>query len=145
MQSEQEIILSESVPSGDPRPALQLDSNRDYALLRQAIKNRWPVDDDLKVEAVKAAAAILKNATAMDRDKLSAVKVLVEMDKVNQSDSLYEDKCRRIDEGMATELMGVAPVIIRQPVKVGKMEPQVLDTPAMEPHGQDSEEIQSTT
>lgn len=65
-------------------PAFDLErlSRSDMQLIRRAIRNDWPLSAEIREEAVIAARKILKGARS-HRDKLAAIKILAEADKMN--------------------------------------------------------------
>lgn len=57
-----------------------LESKADFTLLRQAIKQKWPIPASLRRKAVR----LLDNALNQPNvDPIQAIRTLVEMDKVN--------------------------------------------------------------
>lgn len=70
-------------------------------LVRTAIRNRWPVSDELKKATIERMADVLHSED--NRDCVSAAKVIVAADKINQEDDHLEEKNKRLDEGKPTE------------------------------------------
>jgi hypothetical protein len=54
----------------------------DLALVRTAVKNRWPIRKSLRREVIETLAQIMRSSEA-DRDRISAAKVLVTADGIN--------------------------------------------------------------
>jgi hypothetical protein len=52
-------------------------------LLARAIKERWPIPDELRIETVLDMASILRNNRADLKTKVSAARVIVAADRVN--------------------------------------------------------------
>jgi hypothetical protein len=64
--------------------------------MRQAARNRWGVPDELQTEAIFQVQQILSSSDD-DRSRLSAVKLLVEMIKVDQKDEIEAAKVKTSD------------------------------------------------
>lgn len=63
-------------------------SRADLALARRAARERWGVPDALRTEALYQAAKVLADVETSHRDKLAAMKLLLEADRQD----LAEDK-----------------------------------------------------
>lgn len=60
----------------------------DMVLMRRAERQGWGVPEELKVDALTQAARIM--ATGNTRERLSAIKLLVAMDRVDQMAKVSE-------------------------------------------------------
>lgn len=78
-----------------------LKPGTESTLARTAIRNRWPVSDELKKKTIDRMADVL--CSEDNRDCVSAAKVIVAADKINQEDDHLEDKNSRLDDGKPTE------------------------------------------
>ncbi len=52
----------------------------------EAMRQRWDVTDELKRQAIQAVRSILSDPSAPSQQKITAVKVLLAMEKQNQED-----------------------------------------------------------
>lgn len=75
----------------------------DLNLITRAVRQGWPVTAQAKEQAVEVAQRIMNSGEADERSRVAALKALIEMDKVNQTDHWNEDKNVRLDAGKATE------------------------------------------
>jgi hypothetical protein len=96
------------VPAGDDRGGgAALDGTlrpaKEMNLIRRAVREGWPVESQTKIDAVRVATAIMNSTETDERSRVAALKALIEMDKVNQTDHWNEDKNVRLDAGKATE------------------------------------------
>lgn len=55
----------------------------DLRLLQRAIKNRWPISDEMREKTVKAVYALIDSGTCEERWLINAAKVLAQMDGLN--------------------------------------------------------------
>lgn len=85
--------------------ALDLGTEKDRGLLRQAARRRWPVPDQLKADSVVALDSALKLATeAKDVGEIvDVVRTVAIIEKHNQDDEHLAEKNGRIDVGKPTE------------------------------------------
>ena len=58
-------------------------SRSDAKLMRQAIKNGWPIPQVARKRGIQVARDLMDDPDATDRDKIAAVKLLIEADKIN--------------------------------------------------------------
>lgn len=72
-------------------------------ILSRAARENWPVTAKEKANGVLVASEIMSDDEVDARARIAAVKAIVEMDRVNQSDYWNADKNARIDAGQATE------------------------------------------
>jgi len=80
----------------------------DAALIRQAIRNRWPVTPAMQGELVQR---LLKRSEGYDEDSAErADKLLVSMVDANIRIDLEEDKRNALEAGLVTERVEVQPV-----------------------------------
>lgn len=96
--------LDESGEGGKGETPLNLDNPRDLALLRRAIKSRWPIPDAERAKYLDYLHKALTEATS-PRDVANIVKVLVSADAMNQADEHLDKKNKRMDEGKPTEIV----------------------------------------
>lgn len=61
-------------------------SRSDFVLARRAARERWGVPDPLRTEALYQAAKALTDPEASHRDRLAAMKLLLEADRHDQAD-----------------------------------------------------------
>ena len=78
-------------------------SNYDMALVRQAAKNRWPIDPEIKRAAVKRLLEILNDDTLSARKHVTAARTLAQLEGQNQADEHLERKYARADQGLPEE------------------------------------------
>lgn len=81
-----------------------LSDSKNINLLRRAVRENWAVDAKIKADGVRYACDIAATSDD-DRARIAAVKTLVEMDRVNQTDFWNADKNERIDNHKATEVI----------------------------------------
>jgi hypothetical protein len=80
-------------------------------MLVQAVRNRWPIPDDLRQAAPMIARRIaLQGAT--DRERLRAIELLAALDRDNIAALAALDKIERLDGGEATERIELLPIRI---------------------------------
>ena len=96
--------------------ARQIDRDRGHdretmRMLRQAVRNRWPIPPTMREAAPKIASRIAVEG-ATDRERLRAIEVLTAMDRDNINALAMLDKVERLDGGEATERIELAPVRI---------------------------------
>jgi hypothetical protein len=89
-------------PNADPPPKKERQrlnersydiklTKSDMKLLEQAFRNRWPVPDGVKRQAMMAIQKILKNPKSSDRLILSATRTLILMEQQNMEDQHHQD------------------------------------------------------
>ena len=83
---------------------------RDRAVVRRAIKNRWPVPDSLKAKLMGRLDEVLD--TGDPRDITSAGRIIVAAEQQNQADDHLDRKEQRLDDGQPTE--GLTIRVIRE-------------------------------
>lgn len=71
-------------------------------LIRRAVREGWAVDPELKKSLPEVIGNIALNSMT-DRDRITATKVLVDMDKANLAAALELNKIERLDNGQPTE------------------------------------------
>lgn len=108
---------------------LDMLERKDLGLIRVACgstgKRRWPVDDDLKSEAVVALRNALRIAQAQTGDDYDGslvdriVKTIGFLEAQNQSDEHLEIKHQRLDEGKATDAVEHYVVEMPRPRNLG--------------------------
>lgn len=76
------------------------------AMLATAIKNQWPIPDAAIEAAPKVAARMLLDGTS-DRIKISAIKLLLSMQKNNIEALEVLHKIERLEAGESTENHGI--------------------------------------
>lgn len=59
---------------------------KDMGLYHKAIKQRWPVRDETKLKIVQLAETTLDNQEAALKDKMSAARMVVNIDRLNMED-----------------------------------------------------------
>lgn len=76
---------------------------KDAAMVGRAIKQRWPIPEDLKAEVIAEARRMLTDQSADRRARAAAMKIVIESDKLNQADEHLAAKNERLDGGKPTE------------------------------------------
>lgn len=123
------------IPPPQPLPdppgnALDMSVVRDQQLVRQAVKKNWPLrwrglTPEFKArimtgmdKATQATIEALDGENPMDAAKTmsSLARTAAAIEEQVQKDEHLEDKNARIDAGLATERVGLAPVIIEKPL-----------------------------
>jgi hypothetical protein len=96
--------------------ARQIDADRGHdretlRMLARAVRNRWPIPDD-----IRAAAPLIAKRIALtgnnDRERLRAIELLAALDRDNIAALVALDKVERLDGGEATERIELAPIRI---------------------------------
>ena len=90
-----------SKPDTKPEVELDVDDGHDRAMLRRAIKNRWPVPDELKAKLMGRLNDVLDAGDP--RDITSAGRIIVAAEQQNQADDHLDRKEQRLDDGQPTE------------------------------------------
>lgn len=72
-------------------------SRETLSLARRAIRQRWGVPDELKTEALLQTQEILSTSDN-ERHRLAAIRLLVDMDKVDQTDEHEAARRNATDE-----------------------------------------------
>lgn len=65
-------------------------SKQDIRRYRTAIRNRWAIPDEMKVNIIYQMNKVLESKDSDDRSRVGAAKVLIECDKVDQKDAALE-------------------------------------------------------
>lgn len=93
--------------SGGVGGKLSVDPSKpsDRALIRLAIKQRWPISEEVREELVRTTAQAMKDAGKKKnaRDVAGCARVLVAADAVNLKEEQEDEKNARLDAGRATE------------------------------------------
>lgn len=112
--------MSDTEPTPDASAIVpverQIDGDRGHdretlRMLAKAVRNRWPIPDDIR----KAAPLIAKRIALTgrtDREQLRAIELLATLDRDNIAALAMLDKVERLDGGEATERIELAPVRI---------------------------------
>lgn len=100
--------MNDPATEGDPGKALSdpHHARGDRALVGRAVKNRWPVNPDRK------PAIVQKIEDEAEKGDMRAAKILLDMEAQNQADEHMAEKHDRLDNGKATENVGVVQVVI---------------------------------
>jgi hypothetical protein len=93
-------------PEVDPRHARET-----MQLLKRAVRNRWPIPDQMREVAPKIAARIAVEGKT-DRERLRAIELLASLDRDNIAALATLDKIERLDGGEATERIELLPIRI---------------------------------
>ena len=80
-------------------------------MLIRAVRNRWPIPDDIRSAAPLIAKRIALTGKT-DREKLRAIELLAALDRDNINALATLDKIERLEGGEATERIELAPVRI---------------------------------
>jgi hypothetical protein len=113
-----------------PPTGLRDVTGRDIGLMRRAVRERWPVDDKMRAAIMERMGKIISKPAVQvmtasgkqildgpaDSNAVRAAGVIVAMVQQNQADDHLAEKNARIDAGLATENIQVAPTIIRRPI-----------------------------
>ncbi len=86
---------------GEGAISVNVEDGRDRALLRRAIKERWPIPDATRDSLAAKLATVIE--TGDHREVVSAARVLIAADALNQADDHLADKNERLDAGKPTE------------------------------------------
>ena len=62
----------------------------DMQLISKAVKKRWSISEEYRTALVQQMIMIVGNTTTNDRARIAATKILIEMEKQNQSDQQDE-------------------------------------------------------
>lgn len=81
-------------------------SHNDRVLLSRAIRDKWPIPHDMRVELTEQVWTMIRESKK-ERVRMMGAKLLVDMNKQNLEIDLALDKYDRIDQGKDTESMGV--------------------------------------
>lgn len=96
----------------------------DAAMVRKAVRLRWPIPDDRRTKIVDRLVSIVEKTTVdvpvkdgvfdsayhADGNAIAASRVLAAMEGQNQTDEQQADKNARLDGGLLTESIGVVAV-----------------------------------
>lgn len=118
--------LRRGIPLIDP-----LHPTTSLKLVTNAVRKGWPVPDEAKAEAVRAARAIIASTDDDPRAVVAAVKALVEMDRINQTDHWNQDRNDRLDAGKPTEIHAAVAVDVPQMPAADVEQVEVIDVPAL--------------
>lgn len=109
---------TKQLPEASASPLVQpYETAADTRMIARAIRERWPVSDDMKVLIMKRLAVIVGKAgvtvhsgedsyvaeAPADANAVRAASVVVQMTAQNQADEHLADKNERLDAGKATE------------------------------------------
>lgn len=67
-----------------------LRTTQDQAILRRAIRGRWPIPDHLRARAVEVCQHVLDTDETTVDEKLSAIKSLTVMDAINVKEEISD-------------------------------------------------------
>ena len=81
----------------------------DLRTLTAALRAGWDVPADVRTDARDIAASIMRSSP-VDRDRIAAVRLLVQMRKDDVEALALLDKIGRLDSGEATERIELKPV-----------------------------------
>lgn len=99
-----------------------MTDERDRGLVRRAFadplgstRKRWGVDDEFKVQAVKALRVALRWSleNADHRSVRGVVDTLARIEAQNQADEHLAEKNARLDAGKPTEGVAIQPIVYR--------------------------------
>ena len=52
----------------------------------KAIRQRWPINDDMKLKILQTLSAVLDDPSSSPRERVSAAKALADIERQNQTD-----------------------------------------------------------
>lgn len=81
----------------------------DLQMLTSALRRGWQVPDDVRAEALRVTAEMMRTTTH-DRDRIASIKLLVQMRKDDIEALALLDKIGRLETGEATERIELKPV-----------------------------------
>lgn len=109
--------MSEIIPTeGQGGHALFKDPHHvreDLRTLTAALRAGWNVPDDVRQDALAIAAGIMRQSDH-DRDRIAAVRLLVQMRKDDVEALALLDKIGRLESGEATERIELKPITFEQ-------------------------------
>lgn len=73
---------TDNIPTG-PLSQFRPTGTRDTRLIERAIRNGWPITDEMRAAVVKRMGGIVKNNSTKRRDAIMASKVLIHADSLN--------------------------------------------------------------
>lgn len=62
-------------------------TTQDMSLLRNGIRRRWNISDELRKTCISEVTRVLSTSEST-RERIEAVKTIIQMDKINQKDDL---------------------------------------------------------
>ncbi len=81
--------------------ATKRHARADAKMLAKAIRNGWPIPDDLRAKVVGRIDGMIESVD--DRTAIAACRAVIEMNKQNLDIDMASDKADRLDAGLATE------------------------------------------
>lgn len=129
--TEREPPEAEAAP---PAPAQSLDAveytAKDLQLVRRAIRERWAVPERARQGIMNVAARIAADQNAEYRDRLMAIRCLLEADKVNLNyEKLFQGIPDRETGGKQTIIFNVIPTGAAERNKFECIETTIVNPP----------------
>lgn len=72
--------------------AIATATNPELQLMRRAVRLRWPMTKEQRQKIFNIARKIADNVNCSTRDRLAAVKILIETDKINVAVTKLDDQ-----------------------------------------------------
>lgn len=86
----------------------------DAKLLKKAIRNRWPVTDEVRKAVIDRLEGFIKDPKIDPDRATAAARVIVAAEGQNQADDHLREKNERIDSGASTEAQKIEVVYVNR-------------------------------